>query len=263
MTAAPASQLELLAGLVSSKTGIIRRMRRRVGSADEPPIPIIYESELSHFDFRTGSDIERGACGKGLTETAAQIGAIGEAIEHYCASHGRVKLTRRACISEFENVIPPADFVLYSETQYSRPDFRFARWTPGTETGWIEGRELPSDNPVWVPAGVVYLNYSGQEMLFRPTSSGSAAGPDLPRAILSGLLEDVERDAFMITWMNRLPAPSLDYSRLGGPCGVIREYYARYGVEARAFLLPTDLPLYAAMAIGLDRSPRGPAAVVG
>jgi len=265
MTAA-AAQLQSLASLVSSKAGIIRRMHRRIASADEPPIPIIYDSLLSNFDFRTGKELERGACGKGLTETAAQIGAIGEAIEHYCASHARVRLVRRARFSDLDNAIAPSDFVLYSETQYDRPGFRHVRWKPDAEIGWLAVRELPGHTAVWIPSGLVYLNFSGQQeqdFLCPPTSSGSAAGPDLERAILSGLLEAAERDAFVITWMNRLPVPALDYSRLGDSCGIIRDYYARYGVEARAFLLATDLPLYAVMAIGLDRSPSGPAAVVG
>ena len=265
MTAA-AAQLQSLAGLVSSKAGIIRRMHRRIASADEPPIPIIYDSLLSNFDFRNGKELERGACGKGLTETAAQIGAIGEAIEHYCASHARVRLVRRARFNDLDNAIAPSDFVLYSETQYDRPGFRHVRWKPDSEIGWLEVRELPGHTAVWIPSGLVYLNFSGQQeqdFLCPPTSSGSAAGRDLEHAILSGLLETAERDAFVITWMNRLPVPVLDYSRLGGSCGIIRDYYARYGVEARAFLLATDLPLYAVMAIGLDHSPGGPAAVVG
>ena len=265
MTAA-AVQLQSLSGLVSSKAGIIRRMHRRIAGADEPPIPIIYDSLLSNFDFRTGKELERGACGKGLTETAAQIGAIGEAIEHYCASHARVRLVRRARFNDLDNAIAPPDFVLYSDTQYDRPGFRHVRWKPASEIGWLEVRELPGNTAVWIPSGLVYLNFSGQQeqdFLCPPTSSGSAAGPDLEHAILSGLLETAERDAFVITWMNRLPVPALDYSRLAGSCGIIRDYYARYGVEARAFLLATDLPLYAVMAIGLDHSPGGPAAVVG
>jgi ribosomal protein S12 methylthiotransferase accessory factor len=266
VTDAVTAQLELLAGLVSSKTGIIRRMNRRITAADEPPVPMIYDSLLSHFDFKTGEDLERGACGKGMTEAAAQIGAIGEAIEHYCASHARLKRVRRARFAELPNAIAPPDFVLYSEAQYTRTGFRHARWEPGSETAWFEVIELPDRTPVWIPAGLVYLNFVGQQpqdFLCPPTSSGSAAGPDVDTAILSGLLEVAERDAFLMTWMNRLPVPTLDYSGLGGPCGIIRDHYARYGVEARAFLLATDLPLHAVMAIGLDHTGNGPAAVVG
>jgi len=260
------TQLVALSELVSDKTGILRRMHRRATSADEPPIPIIYDAMLSNFDFKKGSDLERGACGKGLTETSAQIGAIGEAVEHYCASHARTRLARRAKSGDLDRAIPPTDFVLYSEAQYARVGFRYARWTPDVEIAWFQVRELGTDALVWVPAGLVYLNFTGQkpaDFLCPPTSSGSAAGPDLNYAILRGLLEIVERDAFTITWMNRLPVPELDYSGLGGPCGIVRDHYARNGVQARAFLLATDLPVYAVMAIGVDRTGKGPAAVVG
>jgi ribosomal protein S12 methylthiotransferase accessory factor len=260
------TQLAALSPLVSAKTGLIRRMNRRVGSADEPPIPIIYDSLLSNFDFRTGTDLDRGACGKGLSDTAAQIGAIGEAIEHYCASHARLRLVRRARIADLDAAVAPAEFVLYSDAQYARPGFRYARWTPDSETGWLQARELPGETPVWIPAGAIYLNFSGQQtqdILCPPTSSGSAAGPDLATAILHGLLEVAERDAFVITWMNRLGVPALDYSRAGGPCAVIHDYYRHYGVDMRVFVLATDVPLHVMMAIGLDGNPHGPAAVVG
>lgn len=266
MMVTPNTQLASLSGLVSSKTGIIRRMNRRMTSADEPPVPIIYDSLLAHFDFKTGEELERGACGKGMTETAAQIGAIGEAIEHYCASHARLRLLRRARMAELDNAIAPTDFVLYSETQYARNGFRYARWQPDSEIAWLQVQELPSRTPVWIPAGFIYLTFTGQQpqdFLSPPTSSGSAAGPDLDTAILSGLLEVAERDAFVITWMNCLSIPAIDYSGIEGPCRVIRDHYARYGVEARAFLLATDLPVYAVMAIGLDHTGNGPAAVVG
>ena len=260
------AQLAALAGLVSAKTGIIRRMGRRIVPADEPPVPIIYESLLSQFDFKSADAMERGACGKGLTDAAAQIGAIGEAIEHYCASHARIRRVRRARIEELPNAIAPTDFVLYSDNQYGRPGFKHAKWLRDSEIGWLEAIELPERKTVWIPACLVYLNFTGQQpqdFLCPPTSSGSAAGPDLDSAILSGLLEVVERDAFMVTWLNHLPVPTIDYSRMGGPCGSIRDHYARYGVEARAFLLATDLPVYCIMAIGFDRTGAGPAAVVG
>ena len=105
------TQLVALAELVSPKTGILRRMHRRATSADEPPIPIIYDAMLSNFDFKKGSELERGACGKGLTETSAQIGAIGEAVERYCASHrADASGTANPKIGDLDRAIPPPSF---------------------------------------------------------------------------------------------------------------------------------------------------------
>lgn len=259
-------QLEALKGLVSSKTGILRRVERRPTSADEPPIPILYDGQLSNFDFKNVDAIERASCGKNVTDAAAQIGAIGEAIEHYCAYHPNVQNLKRAAIEDVEGAVSPEEFVLFSEAQYSSPGFKFARWSKESQIGWLPARELPNRTRVWVPASMVYLNYTGdqrQDFLCPPTSSGSAAGRDLDSAVFRGLMECVERDAFMNTWLARLPAAEIDYSKLGGPCSVIRNHYARYGVDVKAYLMPTDLPVNAIMAIGFQREGDGPAAVVG
>lgn len=90
-----------------------------------------------------------------------------------------------------------------------------------------------------------------------------AAGPGLAQAQLAGLYELVERDAFIITWMNRLQASRIDLTRLGGVAGSIRTHYERFGLEVYAIDLTTDIPIYVMMAIVVDRSGRGPAAVVG
>ena len=61
-----------------------------------------------------------------------------------------------------------------------------------------------------IPASLVYLAIppTAREDAFTPaTSNGLAAGPTLDYAILHGLYECIERDAFLITWMARLPHP--------------------------------------------------------
>src|ERR1044071_10423417 len=79
--------------LVSPKVGLIRSLSHVARGADEPAPPIIYQATLAHFDYRKGQLSERINAGKGLTDGEAIRGAIGEAIEHYCASHVNPTLT--------------------------------------------------------------------------------------------------------------------------------------------------------------------------
>ena len=51
---------------------------------------------------------------------------------------------------------------------------------------------------------------SDAEFIFPITSNGLAAGPTLRDAVTSAIYEVLERDAFLITWLNRLPARVLD-----------------------------------------------------
>src|SRR5262249_45354801 len=93
------------------------------------------------------------------------------------------------------------------------------------------------------------------------TSSGLAAGWSFEEAALAGLLELVERDAFVLVWSNRLtlplvdPFPSaalvLDEQRLFAPTGL-----AHLGVAASAFF---GIPVV----IGVVRGPAGQPGALG
>ena len=260
-------QLESLLDLVSPRVGILKSLNLRVKSADEPDLPYIYDGWLSHFDFRKGDKSERGSCGKGATEEDAMLGAVGEAVERYCASHPSMKGTRSAPLSQLAGeAIPPTDFVLYSATQYASRDFPYQPWKSQDELLWTQVKELGGDASPWVPAAFVYLNPPSdqpQDYLFTANSSGFAAGPDLDSAIRRAVLELLERDAFMVTWMNRLAAPEIDFAGVGGITGDIRSTYERWGSEVRAFRLSTDLPVSVVMVVVIDQTGEGPAAMIG
>jgi ribosomal protein S12 methylthiotransferase accessory factor len=126
--------------------------------------------------------------------------------------------------------------------------------------------ELPAESEAAAPASLVYLYFdaSGPDGFFcPPTSNGLAAGPDLPSAVLGGLYELIERDAFLVCWMNRLPAPRVDCSRTGGAVGRIQSHYARFGIEVHVFDITTDVAVPVMMAFAVDRSGAGPSVVAG
>jgi ribosomal protein S12 methylthiotransferase accessory factor len=96
------------------------------------------------------------------------------------------------------------------------------------------------------------------------TSSGAAAHVTLESAVLNGLLEAIERDAFMISWVNRLPPPLIDPEsvkdeRLLKVFGDLR----RYGLEWSLLLLPSDIPVYTVCCVIKDRNGAGPAVSLG
>jgi ribosomal protein S12 methylthiotransferase accessory factor len=256
-----------LLSLVSPRVGIIRELKPVVRGADEPNPPVLYHALLSNFDFRKGSTIERGAAGKGVTEVEARNGAIGEAVEHYCAAHINVAALHRTTLTAAPaGSVLPQDCVLHSEAQYSRPGFPYLRATGEMQVDWIRGRELPGNHAVWLPASLVYMhsnNVMPGDALCTSNSSGLAAGPTVAAAIRSALFELIERDAFIITWLNRLPAPEVDLTSAGATVRGIAAHYSRFGVDLRAFNLTTDIPVSVMMAVAHDRLGQGPAVVVG
>jgi ribosomal protein S12 methylthiotransferase accessory factor len=252
--------------LVSDRVGLVRSLTPVQRGAEEPRPPYVMQATLSHFDFKSAPLRDRLASGKGETEEAATASALGEAIEHYCASHPDLAAARRAAFSALSgSAVSPADCVLYSESQYRRPGWPYARFDPEVPIAWTAMRELAGGETVWAASSLVYLSWpaAAAEVFCPATSNGLAAGPDLPSAIFAGLCELIERDAFLITWMNRLPAPELDWSGAGGVEDSILRHYARFGIEVRVFALPSEMAVPVMMAVAGDRSGNGPAAVVG
>lgn len=255
------------ADLVSPRTGIIRTVSRVQRGAEEPSPPFIYQSDVSHFDFRMTRAQDRASAGKGVTEEAAIRGAIGEAIERYCASHVDPSAT---IISPWlpisDRAVAPTEFVLYSTNQYEERRIQYHRWDPKDEVTWVAARELPSDRIVYVPASLVYLQFPQQrieDVFTAATSNGLAAGPTLEYAIVHGLYECMERDAFLVTWMARIPAPEILFSEGSSLADSIRAHYKRFGTDLRVFRMCTDLEVHVMMAVALDQTGHGPAVVVG
>lgn len=253
---------------MSPRVGIVRVLSRMVKEAVEPTPPILYEARLSDFDF-VGGEARRTriGVGKGETEDAAVKGAIGEAVERYCAWQPDYSAILEASARDLgPSAISPPEFVLYSKTQYEEGEVPYRPFDEKRPIGWIRGRSLPEGEEVFVPASFAYLSHLGgraEEHMCLNTSNGLAAGPSTDAAVLSGLYELIERDGFLITWMNRLSVPEVELGDLRGLPHHIRAYYRRFGIELRVFNATTDVPVHVMIGFAIDRSGESPTAVVG
>lgn len=251
-------------GLISPRTGLIRELRDVQPPGTAPAPPFLSQTTLSNFDFRLGSPLERSAAGKGWTREEAHFGAIGEALERYCASVYDNSALQFGPTCADQPFIEPSAFVLYTDRQYDAPGFPFRRYEPGRALHWCRALRLDGTT-VLVPASETYLSfpsYALGENFSLLTTTGLSAGETLDAAILGGLYELIERDAFVLNWMNRLTpvAVGLDALPL---CEYVRGVFRRSEIDLRVFLLASDIPVPVAMAITVDRSGRIPAAAVG
>lgn len=264
-------QIERLLELVSERTGVVSRLERVVRGADEPNPPVLYAARISNYDFKRVPDIERGAAGKGLSEPAAIGGAIGEAVERYCASHVDAARLRRTTLKDAPDAaLQPRDLLLYSARQYARPGFPFVPPTDEMTIDWMLATEcVPGDvqrREAWVPAVAVYLhgnNVMPGDALFMGNSNGLAAGPDADSALRSALCELIERDAFVVTWMNRLAPARIAIDGKADALAGIAEHYRRFDVDLQLYALDSDTGIPVVMALALSDRPDEPAAVVG
>lgn len=254
--------------LVSHRTGIASSFAPVGRDATEPPLPLVWRARLANHRFLTKPDASHlVASGKGFTREAAWASCLGEAVERYAGGRWDPHETTLARRAELEGrSVDPAELVLFSPDELE--GLPYTPYDPDRAVRWVQGRSLVYDDLVWVPAISVFMEFealSEAEYLCPVTSNGLAGGPTLYDAVLRAVYEVVERDAFLITWMNRLPARQLDAST--HPDADVRrlaEAYARRGVELAMYRVATDHPVAVVAAVAFQRGGYGgPFATVG
>ncbi|MCF3974290.1 YcaO-like family protein [Paracoccus salsus] len=259
-----AEAVRLTQALVSRRCGLVREMAPQGRGTEEPCPPYLWTATLSHFDFRAAGRSERLNAGKGRTEAEARLSALGEAIERYCAYHwdaARIRVGRASAGS-----ITPDDLVLHSQAQHASGTLPYPPWSDETDTSWISGTELPGGTPVDLPAALVFLvspTPRHDDHVTAITSNGLAAGADLECAIIGGLHEVIERDALMITWLNRLPATLIETPETGCMAAAIIRHYRRHGVQVRLFRLASDQAPVVVMAVADNPDPAQGVRMIG
>jgi bacteriocin biosynthesis cyclodehydratase domain-containing protein len=264
----PGDVLRAARSLVSPSCGVVTALEPLPKDPSEPERPYLYSARLANHRFVQDPQSDDGICsGKGLTPSEARATALGEAVERYSAACLPADEVRYATRPELgATSLDPIDLVLYLPEQYER--LPYAPYSDATTLGWVSTRSLVTGSSVLVPALAVGMSYSPrtlQEYLCSTTSNGLAAGPTLADAILSALYEVLERDAFLITWLNRLPARRVAPETHPDPAVVgIHHAHARRGVELRLYRLATDQPCPVFLCVAMQRDGGdGPAAVAG
>lgn len=263
----PESLVSLQPQLVSPLCGIVRDFRRIHKDPSEPLVPFIYRAELSDHLFQGKEGTDAIHCsGKGFSDEEARTSALGEAAERYggsCQPRSGVLHRRRGDLDGAS--LDPRALVLYADEQYAHLPYSPYRDT--TEIGWLPGRRWGDPEPVWVPAVSALLAYEVRhrdEYLCPLSSNGLAAGPSIEAAILSGLYEVVERDAFLSTWCHRLDATRVAPEAHPDPdVRALCASHARRGVRMELYRLRVDHPVHVFLGLGVQASGEGPAAVVG
>ncbi|MBB2890966.1 YcaO-like family protein [Flexivirga oryzae] len=211
-------------------------------------------------DTRQFAPVEGQASGSAVKDTVigAKMAALGEAIERYCSAIYSPHKLKRSTFSHLSaQAIHPSDIQLASDRELALPR-SLSRYTEATEIDWVVANLISNGLPIWVPAAAVYLPFKvrkREELLFRPISTGLAAGTSLAMAQRNALIEIIERDAFVIFWENKLTVPSLDVTSLPQE-NIARIIYERYldaGIDIVCKDITTDNGIPAVLVSSIDR----------
>jgi len=236
------------------------------GQTDLPVVPHCSSAVIGPYHGRDVSVPTFSGEGKGPTQEDAIRSAIGEGIERYAASIWDPTLLTYARYSELgDGAFNPRWLVLYDDEQYRAPDFPYSRFDPEQPIHWATGQWLDTGDVVVIPALATFMNFPApdSEQFGQTTSNGLAAGASAEDATLRALYELIERDAFMLFWLARLPGVRIDDR---GCTGITREALLgvhRLGARTELYLVDAGTGHPTVVCVGLGDGVSWPGATVG
>lgn len=134
--------------------------------------------------------------GKGITKDHARASAMMEGFERYSAERHESDETTIATLEEISskgNYINPESLNLPKDFKKQNLD--------SMKLEWSIAKDIISDDEYFVPTNAIYHPYihsEDSESLFKSNTNGLASGNILEEAILHGIFEVIERDAWSI-----------------------------------------------------------------
>jgi len=217
------------------------------------------------FTTRTSSEIYEVMWGGHSNEygSSRSIGMI-EGLERRSGMSPRsrsvsVVASRKQLVDVGMATVDPRDCGLYS-AQYYEESNDFVTFDDDLEISWVWGYSVVNSESILIPEDIAY--YSTEHEGIRPRfvlecSNGCATGANLTEATYSGLMEVVERDAFLLAWYGHYSGPLIDglSSRNAATRMMIRRLFA-FGYEC-AFVdlsLTFGIPVVIAVSRNTDGS---------
>lgn len=205
---------DIIEDLVDSRSGIINKCYELQPEPDAPQLFHFY-AQASNTKVFSGNPNFRNTGGVSTDRKIAMAKAVGEAVERYCSAFFDVKDLPLCTYDDADfEAVHPDFFQYFTDEQYELPGFPFLPFNTNTQIRWTEAIDLCTSELKHIPAACVWMPYyfdraAGDTPIFQPISTGLSCHCSLEEAILGGVLEVVERDAFSMTWQAKLSHPHI------------------------------------------------------
>lgn len=209
-------QIKRSLDLISDKIGLLTYIGE-VAHFNSDPKMFAYSAYNCETKVLSGEFYAGKSGGCGFTWNQAILSAIGEGVERYCPTFYNIDKLKKASYAELvkqgEKAISPDKFSLFHNEQYKTEKFQYKPFTEDLVIYWDKVIDMFTHGEVYCPASFVYMPFSVDvNHISEQISTGYAAHSDIYKAFLNGIFEVIERDAFMITWMNLLDIPKISIS---------------------------------------------------
>lgn len=246
---------------VDEECGLIPVLR----TGDEAGLPVA-QAELP----MRGTRARDSGWGRGWTYRGARATAVLEAVERWggLQAGGRATRVFKAYSEISSYAVDPRTLGMHEPDALADAAFPFSAFDPQRALHWVWAHSFRFNRQVLVPEAYAYYGTH----LIRPEeprfayeiSNGCAVGSCLEEAILHGLFEVIERDAFLMAWYARRPLKRIlldDASPGTRLLAAHLEYRTGRRIALYDSTVEHGVPSVWALATHLDR-PIGPAASV-
>ena len=250
----PPDLTALKSQLLDSKTGIVTQVVRQESSRHLAYV-------WSHIPSPP-YDQHALATGRGFTVEASECVALLEALERYagCEPRARRTIVRGALRMLTPYACDPMELAQHCFDDSWKPE-GYIPFSSTLEMNWVWGYSFRRGRPLLIPETCVYYRLP-QAPTDRPhnpfayeISNGCALGSGLEEAILYGLFEVIERDAFLLAWYSQSAGAELSAQDITDErILMLIDGLSEDGFEVRIFNITTEFGVPSLWVVARNRA---------
>ncbi|HEX6969070.1 MAG TPA: TOMM precursor leader peptide-binding protein [Micromonosporaceae bacterium] len=211
-----------------------------------------------YFRVRSRYDLhEMWWSGHANSYGSSELYALLEGLERYAGQYPRAKR-----VDVFDSYVKLQDDAMDPSDCGYHPDFYaghglyYAPFDPETPIHWVWGYSLRDRRPRLVPEQLVYYldRRPDQRKFVQECSNGCASGSCVEEALLHGMLELIERDAFLLAWYGKARLAEIDPSTCRDESvQFMLDRVDLLGYDVRLFDTRADLPIPVVTGVAVRR----------
>lgn len=235
--------------------------------------PFFYWAAFMPVYAKNATDgiMKDASLGHGFGKEAEEVlsKAIGEVLERYFLTLYHKKDLIQASVNDLrKRRVSTIDLkLLPSFSKEQKSQFPNRRYNDDSVFYWEKIKRLSTEDTIYCPAQLVYWNYKleiEEPFLLEANTNGAGGFFTKEGAILSGLYELIQRDSFLIYWLNSLTPKRVN------PKSVLDDNFQkllgeseRYGFDIHCLNITSDTRVPAFAVIISDPSGHGPSFSLG
>jgi len=221
-------------------------------------LPFMWEY-VSYFE-NTNKDVT-GTGSSLISSEIAITKSFYELIERFSLSYLANNSLRLNFIGEHKKAIIPYNILFKNidENIINNPRLKNIIAFPKDKITFIWGHDLLNKNKILIPVQLIYIHRQKETEKFirESNSNGAAAGINLKHSLVNGILEVLERDAFINYYLNEFWGEKLNLAKLPKIKNIVKKI-KKYNLEIYSFHLPSDIKVFNIVTFVIDKSGLAP-----